>query len=135
MIGKDTNMDSVKFSLPFAVKAKPRPKVTRSGSVYYADAQYMQWRAMVLAEALVASAGRQFPNVPLKVDIVLYSDSFSVVVTRSDKDYQYVRPDTDNAAGAVFDAMQGKKGEKGLILNDRLVREFSCRVAEKGEAP
>lgn len=127
-------MDSVKFSVPLKIKAKPRPKVTRSGHAYYADADYMSWRAAVLAKALVASAGQQIEG-DLCARITIYADSFEVEIARLKTDPVYVRSDIDNAMGAVFDAIQGKKGERGLIANDRQIREVHCRIAEKGESP
>lgn len=127
-------VDTVKFSVPLKIKAKPRPKVTRTGCVYYADAGYMTWRAAVLAQALVASAGQQIEG-DLKATIVIYADSFTVELDKLDDSLQYVRPDIDNAMGAVFDAIQGKKGEHGVIKNDRQIRSVICRVANKDEQP
>lgn len=128
-------MDRVKFSVPLKIKAKPRPKVTRTGHVFYEDADYMKYRALVLARALAASAGQQMADGELFAKITIYSDSFEVELERLDEPRQYVRPDIDNAMGSVFDALQGKKGEKGLIKNDRVIREVHCRIAAKGEQP
>ena len=126
--------DCVRFSVPLKIKAKPRPKVTRTGHVYYQDADYAAWRAAVLAEALLASAGQQIEG-PVVARIVIFADSFTVELEKLKDCHVYVRADVDNAMGAVFDAVQGKKGERGLIGNDRQVREVHCRVAERGEKP
>lgn len=127
-------MDRIKFHVGLSIKAKPRPKVTRNG-VYFADKDYAWWRALVLAKAVEASGGKSFEKVPLRADLVVYADSFTVELSRIDGELAYVRPDIDNAMGAVFDALQGKKGEVGVIENDRLIREVHFRVAGKGEKP
>lgn len=128
-------MDRIKFSVPLRIKAKPRPKVTRNGSVYYADKDYAYWRSLVLARAIAAAGKETFGKEPLRADIVIYDDSFTVELSKLGHDVVFVRSDIDNAMGSVFDALQGKKGEFGVIENDRYIREVHCRVAGKGEKP
>jgi Holliday junction resolvase RusA-like endonuclease len=128
------SVDRVQFTCPLKIKAKPRPKVTRTGQVYYADADYMSWRGAVLAKALLASSGQQIEG-ELFAKITIYEDCFTVELEKLADPRVYIRCDIDNGMGAVFDAIQGKKGERGLIKNDRQIREVHCRIAEKGERP
>lgn len=127
---------TVTVTLPFTVKAKPRPKVARNGGVFYGDAGYIGWRKDVLAHCKKVLKSLTLPKVPLGVDIVIYEDSFKLTIYETKVDHVYIRSDIDNAMGAIFDSLQPqKKGEYGLIENDRLIRQVNCRIAGKDELP
>ncbi len=93
--------------LPIEPMAKARPRVTRHGT--YMPRPYQAWRGRFVH--LV----QQTHGLPAPI-----ADTFALkltIVTKSGS----MRPDLDNVAGAVLDALQDAR----VIANDR-----KCRVLE-----
>lgn len=99
-------MPSVALAIPMAPMPKKRPRFG-AGAVYNDD-KYSQWKRDFGLYCL----GAVRTEGPFKVTILFY--------TRNGK----MRPDIDNAAGAVLDALQ----EAGVIENDRHARELHAAL-------
>jgi Holliday junction resolvase RusA-like endonuclease len=103
--------------LPIKPTGKARPRVTSHGT--YMPKRYEEWRAMVRLHAHL-----QLPRstaIPLACPVA-FRCTFS---TPSGK----IRPDLDNAVGAILDAIQvPPAGGWGLIANDRQVRSITAEI-------
>jgi Holliday junction resolvase RusA-like endonuclease len=107
------------FHLPIAPAGKERPRVTRFGT--FMPKAYEAWRELVRWQVRSQVPSGALTQLPLTCRLV-FAATFSV--PKGD-----MRPDLDNAIGALFDAIQvPPKGGWGLIANDKQIKRISAEV-------
>lgn len=109
----------LRFALPIAPAGKERPRVTKFGT--FMPKAYNVWRDKVrflIRSKIPAEIADRLPLVSRLSWSVTYS------VPSGD-----MKPDGDNADGALWDAIQvPKKGGWGLIANDKQFKKWAGEV-------
>jgi Holliday junction resolvase RusA-like endonuclease len=90
--------------------AKARPRVTRNGT--FMPPAYREWQRAFVWRAIGQHRGEYFGSLAIGVTIRTATGN--------------MRPDVDNAAGAVLDALQ----DAGTIGNDSQVRRLFVEVVK-----
>lgn len=118
-------MGSLSFALHVQPTGKARPRVT-SKSTYMPKA-YQAWRRKVESSLYFDARGFTDAQVAIWDELRAGANcSLSIVIATKTGN---MRPDIDNAAGAIMDALQGAH----VIANDRQVRRLVVEVV-RGEA-
>jgi Holliday junction resolvase RusA-like endonuclease len=110
---------SLTFRLRIAPAGKARPIVTKSAT--FMPKEYEAWRTLVRWQVRSQVPAWAMPRLPLTCRLA-WSVTYSV--PKGD-----MRPDGDNADGALWDAIQTpRKGGWGLIANDKQFKQWSGAV-------
>jgi Holliday junction resolvase RusA-like endonuclease len=112
-------MMSLTFSLRVKPAGKERPRVTRFGT--FMPKAYEAWRELVRWQVRSQVPPAVLPRLPLTCRL-----AFSCFVSTP---HGEMRPDLDNFAGALWDAIQvPAKGGWGLIANDKQIKRMAAEV-------
>jgi Holliday junction resolvase RusA-like endonuclease len=112
-------VNPITFNIPIAPKGKERPRVTRHGT--FMPKAYEAWRAFVRWHVRSQVPNHLLPLLPL-TGLLTWEAVYSVPKG-------FMRPDGDNADGAMWDAIQvPQKGGWGLIADDKQFRKWSAQV-------
>mgnify|MGYP000311797912 CR=1 FL=1 len=101
---------SISLTLDIRPCAKPRPRVTRWGA--YNEPRYMEWRAEVVRQVKAQWDGVKISG---KIGMFCHHDC-----------KKKLRPDLDNAVGAVQDALK----DAGIYGDDRIIRTLIVTCQE-----
>ena len=99
-------MTSITFSVPI-VKGKARPRVTRSGHAYTPSGTREAEDAIRHEWCRVAYGAQAMPHVPVTVEIVTERRLPKSKAKGVESEPDTVRPDADNVAKLVLDALNG----------------------------
>lgn len=107
-------MTPLEFTIPVGPMAKARPRITRRGT--YMPDHYTAWRRAFTAHCL----DQGVPDVvgPFAIGVIFQTKNGRM------------RPDLDNAIGAVLDALQ----DAGIIANDSACDQLAA-AKRKGKTP
>lgn len=92
-----------RISGPLEVPGKARPRMTRHGAAYM-PRDYVEARGIIRAAAVSEMAGKKPSKRPISVSIVMRRAA-PKSLRRTEADTH--RPDLDNCAGTVLDALNG----------------------------
>lgn len=109
---------SLTYRLRLSPMAKERPRVTRNGT--FMPKAYNAWRDLVRAYCRQQTPTTALARLPLTSRV-----EFSMVICVPKGD---MKPDGDNAMGAIWDAIQATKGKWGIIADDRLIKKWAGAV-------
>ena len=101
-----TMMTSITFSVPI-VKGKARPRVTRSGHAYTPSETRQAEDAIRHEWCRVAYGAQAMPHVPVTVEIVTERRLPKSKAKGIESEPDTVKPDADNVAKLVLDALNG----------------------------
>lgn len=117
-------MASMTFWLRVQPVGKARPRVTSKGT--YMPKAYQAWRRG--AESLLGLSLRDWADGSIDTWRALRAGAWCSLSITIQTPTGRMRPDIDNAAGAIMDALQGAH----VIANDRQVRRLVVEVV-RGE--
>lgn len=112
------------FWLRMRPAGKARPRVTAKST--YMPKAYQAWRRQ--AESLIGLSLRDWAEEHLDTWRALRNGSDCSLSIVIETPTGRMRPDIDNAVGAIMDALQGA----GVLANDRQVRRLSAEI-RRGE--
>lgn len=122
-------IDPISFTVDMAPTGKGRPRHTRSGHVYTP-------KATVDAEAIVAKEARKHFAAPLVVPVAVRIEAYYAVpksyskskrvLALTDEIKPQVKPDIDNIAKLILDAMNGIAWSDDKAVTDlRIIKRYA----------
>lgn len=124
-------MGAVEFSVPCdRVRGQGRPRTTRSGHVYETDAD-KAWKALIALRYREAG-GDSFGAAPVAVRVDVLGRLPESAPKRVASAPNTVRPDVDNVAKAVMDALNGIAYDDDSQVVELTVRKWN-RTRRCGE--